>query len=240
MPDIELKGGQSTTDPRLDRVPLFDEQSRSYPIMAAPVVRRATRPRSYTWSLGTTLDQGMEGACVGFGWAHELIARPAVSTGITNAYARERLYWEIQKRDPWPGGAYPGASPFYEGTAVLTGAQYVKSLGAMEEYRWAFSLQELIMAVGYAGPAVLGLNWYDGMFEPDHKGFIHPTGHLAGGHCILARSVSVRYGRFILHNSWGAGWGMNGTCYITFDELDQLLHERGEACIPVRRYPVAT
>jgi hypothetical protein len=232
---IELKGGAVTADPRLDRVVLFDEASRDYPIMEAPVVRRAKAPRSYTWSLGTTLDQGSEGACVGFGWAHELLARPAVVSGIDNRAARERLYWEIQRRDPWPGGAYPGASPFYEGTAVLTGAQYAHGLGAMAEYRWSFSLAELVMAIGYAGPAVLGLNWYEGMFEPDERGYIRPTGSLAGGHCIVARGVSLKYGYVLLHNSWGASWGKNGTCLISFNDLDRLLHEQGEACIPVRR-----
>lgn len=236
---IELKGGHTTTDRRLDRLPFFDEASRNFPIMAAPVVRRASAPRSYTWSLGVTLDQGPDGACVGFGWGQELLARPGLVTGIDNRYAKERLYWEIQKRDPWEGGAYPGALPFYEGTAVLTGAQYVKSLGFMDEYRWAFSLDELIMAVGYAGPAVLGLNWYEGMFHPDAKGFIRPTGTWAGGHCILCRGVSVSKRYFLLHNSWGASWGKSGTCCISFDDMATLLAQTGEACIPVGRHAMA-
>ena len=230
---IQLRGGAQTQDRRLDRVPLFDEKSREYPISAR--IRRTWPQRSYTWGCGLNLDQGAEGACVGFGWAHELAARPAAATGVTNTFAREGLYWPIQRLDPWEGGSYPGANPFYEGTAVLTGAQYVKSLGAMDEYRWSFSLQELISAIGYAGPAVLGLNWYEGMFEPDAKGYIHPTGELLGGHCILCRGVSLPNRRFLLHNSWGAGWGMKGTCYLSFDEMDELLHQQGEACIPVRR-----
>lgn len=233
----ELKGGFTTGDRRLDRIPLFDHRSRQYPV--STIIRRATPQRSYTWSLGLTLDQGAEGACVGFGWAHELAARPAPATGITNTFARERLYWEIQKRDPWDGGAYPGAEPFYEGTAVLTGAQYIQSLGGMDEYRWAFSLQDLVGGIGYAGPAVLGLNWYEGMLEPDSSGYIHPTGELVGGHCILARGVNIRSRSVLLHNSWGAGWGSNGTCRITFLELERLLHEQGEACIPVRRHILA-
>lgn len=235
MPGTELKNGGWTTDRRLDRVPLFDEASRNYPIMEAPVVRRATAPRSYTWSLTSTLDQGAEGACVGFGWSHELMARPAEVAGITNSYARN-LYFEVQRRDPWPGGAYPGAEPFYEGTAVLTGAQYVYSLGAMDEYRWSFSIEDLVMAVGYAGPAVLGINWYEGMFWPNRSGVIRPTGEWVGGHCILCRGVSVSKRTFLLHNSWGPGWGKSGTCLISFDDLGMLLAQSGEACIPIGRH----
>jgi hypothetical protein len=233
---IQLKGGHQTQDPRLDRVPQFDEQSRRYPVSS--IIRRAAVPRSYTWRLTTTLDQGQEGACVGFGWAHEMLARPAEGTGITDVYARVRLYWEAQKIDPWEGGSYPGARPFYEGTSVLAGAKVVKAAGGMDEYRWAFGLDDLVGALGYAGPAVLGLNWYEGMFEPV-DGYIRPTGELAGGHCILCRGVSVTRRRFLLHNSWGPGWGLNGTCWITFDDMATLLAEDGEACIPVRRHRIA-
>lgn len=237
MPSVQLRNGFWAGDARLDRLPLFDVRSLEWPI--SEVARSAWPQRSYTWALDLTLDQGSEGACVGFGWAHELRARPAVATGVTNVFAREKLYWEIQKRDPWEGGAYPGAVPFYEGTAVLTGAQYLTSLGAMDEYRWAFSVDDLIQGVGYTGPAVLGLPWYEGMFTPDNKGFVRPTGSIAGGHCILCRGVSVRYKRFLLHNSWGADWGRNGTCFVSFEDMDRLLHEQGEACIPVRRHTLA-
>ncbi len=105
----------------------------------------------------------------------------------------------------------------------------------MPEYRWAFGLDDLILAVGYAGPAVLGLNWYEGMLQTDTRGYIKPTGKLAGGHAIVCHGVSVKDHYFKLHNSWGKDWGQNGECRITFVDMDKLLREQGEACVPVVR-----
>ncbi len=210
----------------------FDDRSRNYPI------RMLVEPkplRSYTWSCGQWLNQGAEGSCVGHAWAHDLIARPAVVGNITQPFARNKIYWEAQKIDPWPGGAYPGASPFYEGTSVLAGAKVVLRMGAMKEYRWAFGLNDLLLAIGYAGPAVLGLNWYEGMMTTDASGFVRPTGSLVGGHAILANGVSITKRLVRLHNSWGKRWGQAGDAFITFSDLERLLHEEGEACIPVNR-----
>lgn len=226
-----LKNNVRTKDPRLDRVQQFDERSRGYPIRAT--IDPGADPRSYTWRCDTWIDQGTEGSCVGHACAHEIIARPKV-LAADHALARH-IYHEAQKIDPWPGGSYPGADPQYEGTSVLAGVKMLKSMGYVEEYRWAFGLEDLVLAVGYRGPAILGLNWYEGMFEPWSCGHLHASGYLAGGHAILCKGVSVTKRTFTLHNSWGKAWGDGGDALITWDEMDRLLHEQGEAVIPLRR-----
>ncbi len=226
---MKLKDKSEVSDIRLDRLPSFDERSRNFPVTALFEERR---PRSYTWACNTTLDQGREGACVGYGIAHELLASPAPASPsiVYDKYAREVIYWGGQKRDQWPGGSYPGAFPKYEGTSVLAGVQVVQELGWIEGYAWSFSLQELILGVGYKGPAVLGIVWYDSMYKPDEKGFIWPSrGDKVGGHCILCRGVNVTQRLFKLRNSWGRAWGRDGDCYITFDEMESLLDDQGEA-----------
>jgi hypothetical protein len=234
-----LRNGQRTSSPLLDRIVYFDERSRSFPVTATIVEKK---PRGYTWRIDQeVLDQGEEGSCVGHGVAHELAARPAVVEGITHEFARE-LYWEAQKIDPWEGGAYLGAVPFYEGTSVLAGMKIAKNLGHYSEYRWAFGLDDLIMAVGYKGPAVLGVNWYESMFRVDQGGYIHPAGMLLGGHCILCVGVSVTRREFLLANSWGPGWSAvvwgssvyEGYCKVTFESMARLLEEDGEAVVPTR------
>jgi len=167
--------------------------------------------------------------------AHELLARPSVVEGLDAQFAREKVYWEAQKIDPWGGGSYPGASPVYEGTSVLAGMKILQKLGYIDEYRWAFGLEDLIMAVGYKGPAVIGMPWYEGMFSPMPCGHIHVFGQPMGGHAILVKGVSITRKTFTLHNSWGPAWGNDGDAFITWDEMDRLLHERGEAVIPVKR-----
>lgn len=207
----------------MNRIPEFDPRSRSFPIR--PMVE--DRPlRSYTWNGAEHLDQGQEGACVGHAWAHEVGARPKVHT-ISSALAFG-IYHRAQELDEWDGEDY-------QGTSVLAGAKATLENGYIKEYRWAFGLRDTLLSIGYKGPVVLGVNWYEGMFRPDENGFLHPTGMLAGGHAIMAKGISVKGEYVLLHNSWGSGWGLNGDAKLNFADLERLLYERGEACVPVVR-----
>jgi len=221
---MELKGGAVTLDPRLDRVQQFDRRSRNFPVTATI---DAKRPRSYTWRGGPVTDQGREGACVGHGWTGELTARPVpVSIQHPDDYAYS-LYKRAQQIDEWPG-------ELYSGTSVLAGAKDLQARGLVTSYGWAFGLADLILGVGYRGPAVLGISWYESMYHAD-GGTVTVSGAQVGGHCILARGVSVRRRTFLLRNSWGSGWGRGGDALISFDDLERLLHEGGEACVPTMR-----
>src|SRR5688572_5030153 len=170
MTQVTLRDSSTVSDSRLARLRQFDERSKQYPVRE--LVKKRL-PRSYTWPCSHHLDQGKEGACVGFSIAHELIAKPVAVRGITPKFALETIYWEAQRHDPWDGGAYPGAKPQYEGTSVLEGIKVVHEMGYIKEYRWAFGLDDLVMAVGHCGPAVLGINWYDGMFDTHACGYLH-------------------------------------------------------------------
>lgn len=228
-----LRNGQKVSDRRLARIQQFDERSRQFRIVTTA---SSSTPRSYTWSCPTHLDQGQLGSCTGNGWTHELMAKPSSVKGLDEKFAVEKIYYEAQKIDEFPGGSYPGAVPYSEGSSVLAAAKIVHKLGYVKEYRWAFGLQDLILAVGHLGPAVLGIDWYDGMFDPDANGFIHVTGQVAGGHCLIAKGVNITGKYFLLHNSWGNAWGpLKGDAKISFDDMDKLLRSGGEACIPTVR-----
>lgn len=219
-----MRDGSTVEDTRLGRLVQFDERSRGFPVAATVTGKK---PRSYTWRCSTFLDQGREGACVGFTMAHELAARPVPVAGVTAAQA-QAIYREAQKIDPWPGENY-------EGTSTLAGIKILQRQGHITEYRWAFSLEELVLAVGYRGPCAIGVNWYQGMFSPDQLGFLRPVGRLAGGHCTLVYSVNVREEFVRIHNSWGQDWGDGGTAKIRFADLARLLGEDGEAVFPTAR-----
>jgi hypothetical protein len=68
-------------------------------------------------------DQGSEGACVGFS-----VSR-LMSQFNRRRYDARWLYHEAQRIDPWEGGAYPGAVPFYEGSAVRSGFDVLRLQG---------------------------------------------------------------------------------------------------------------
>lgn len=208
----------------LDRLVRFDEKSRNFPVTA---VIKQTKPRSYTWRCSSWLDQGREGACTGFAVSHEAAARPVEVKNIDNALAY-KVYKRAQQLDIWPGENYSGSS-------VLAAMKAGKELGWYDEYRWAFGVDDLALAVSRKGPAVLGVNWYEGMFQTSRSGYISVSGRKAGGHAILCHGFNVKGGYFKLHNSWGKSWGINGECKITYEDMDRLLREQGEACIPVKR-----
>lgn len=204
----------------------FDERSRGFPI------RELLEPkplRSYTWGCPVRLDQGKDGACVGFAWTHELASRPKTHSLVTAALARD-VYRDAQFRDPWP------ETPPEEGTSILAGAKASVARHFIGEYRWCFSVRDLALAVGYSGPVVLGLNWQAGMMDTDASGYVHASGGAVGGHAILCNGYSVTYKRFKLVNSWGPTWGQNGTCFVSEADMTTLLADEGEACVPVDRH----
>lgn len=231
---IRLKDGSTTEDKRLDRIKEFDEASRAYPVRRLLAPNQLQKPRSYTWTCDVNLDQGREGACVGFSISGELAARPYRVRGMTDEFALQ-LYYQTQRNDPWPGGDYPGAVPKYSGTSVLSGIKTAQDMGYYTSYSWAFSEEELMLAISWKGPAVLGVAWYDTMYEPNDKGYIGVSGSIAGGHAILCNGFSVTDQAYRLHNSWGKSYGIGGDCFITREEMKKLLAADGEVCIPEGR-----
>lgn len=224
-----LRGGAETLDPRLDRLIQFDEESRNYPIRELLGPREQSELRSKTWGSTARLDQGEEGACVGFAWSHDLEAEPDVVPNVDTALAH-RIYKRAQTIDEWPGEEYSG-------TSVLAGAKAVQELGHLSEYRWAFGVEDVLATIAWHGPVVLGVKWYYQMYYPDGQGYIALQGQVVGGHAILAVGYDHENREVWLQNSWGADWGQNGLCRLTVEHLDALLQDDGEACVPVVRTP---
>jgi len=233
------RGMSDNTDRVLDWRPVYDKRSRSYPIRSMlPEIQEKT----FTlWKTGEILDQGSEGACVGFGWTAEALAGPVQvnlsriegsAPKLPNNFARY-VYREAQKIDEWPGESY-------DGTSVLAGAKVLARLGILHEYRWAFSVNDIIGTVMSHGPVVLGINWYQGMYSaPDGKLEIY--GNHVGGHCIIVVGYNPNSEKFnnketvILQNSWGETWGVSGLAEMKVEDLARLVREGGEACVPVIR-----
>lgn len=208
-------------DSRLGRIAEFDNKSLEYPMRALVT---GLYPRSKIWNIRQRLNQGQLPRCVGYSIAMEIGMQPYYHN-VTD-YLADILYLEGQKIDYWPGEGY-------DGTSVLAGMITAKKLGFFHEFRWALPpnpLEDMILTVGNKGPVVCGTNWYQGMFTPDASGFVHPTGAIVGGHAYVISQVNIGQGYFYSPNSWGdAGFK------ITFADMDKLIHENGEVCIPVRR-----
>lgn len=244
MTILEVAKALPSEDPRLDWVSMHDQKSLNFPVRAVMAAEVEKTPKQWT-PPKTVLDQGREGACVGFGWTAELIGSPFpdpyVSEDNANLYARG-LYKRAQQIDEWPGEAY-------DGTSVLAGAKVAQERGLIEEYRWAFSVEDLRDAVITTGPAVIGVPWYEGMYETRDSGLVEVSGPVVGGHCIYiygyhpamrirGEDWNARYEVFRWRNSWGTAYGNNGSGLIRLEDLRDLLATWGEACIPITRKKV--
>jgi hypothetical protein len=239
--------------PILDRIPSRPDPIRQTRFAMASLVA-GLQPRSYTWRVLFTLDQGSEGACVAHGIVHEAIAKPvpvdfaqhqlpdwaerAIKTApqfpayaqapyVAQAFAFDLYDW-CRRNDEWAGENY-------DGTSAAAGAKGAVEAGIWGEYRWAQSADEFAVWVSRNGPGCAAIDWWTGMMQPDSDGYLRLTGQVEGGHQILVNGYSVRRDAFRVHNSWGSDWGQNGEAWIAADAMSYLRHSNGELVGPVRR-----
>lgn len=224
-----------------DRIPRFDDRSRAFGITQ---VAETPRYESRIWLPPSfpRIDQDEEGACVGHAVVNEAGSSPVrvdfskVTKNVPPKTPQELAFWayyEAQMIDQWPGEDY-------DGTSVLAGIKVMQRLGVVKEYRWGFSEEELRLGLQTTGPAVLGINWYSGMYTAP-RGYLQVSGRIVGGHAIVDLGYKAQGkvfdddGAHLFLNSWGPGWGQNGLAWIRAREVARLLREDGEACIPYRR-----
>lgn len=227
----------------LGRLLVEDERDAQYP-MAAQLRGRSDRTFRF-WNANRWWgDQGGTSQCVVYSWAH-LAERPANRTTPWQSVGGHQLvngqwlfhgqrpvidldlaYNWAQRNDYWDGEAY-------DGTSVRAGAKYMLGQGLISGYTWTHSVSELAQAVLQRGPVVVGTDWTMDMFVGDSQGYITPTGESAGGHAYLLDGVNMTHRFFRIKNSWGRAWNQQGFARIRFDDMQTLLDNYGEACLPV-------
>lgn len=215
----------------LGRWPAEDERDADYPLSAVTAAVRPSREEReyrYWWNNAWWGNQGRHPHCVSYAWLHAIEDGPVTWPDRTpDADPTEdpaNVYHRAQEIDEWSGAAY-------DGTSVRAGAKVLAERGLITEYRWAWDLDDLVAALLYVGPVVLGTWWTTGMFYPDDDGFVEPTGALAGGHAYVATGANTRERKIRFKNSWGRGWGQRGRFWMRFGAVSELLAASGEACV---------
>lgn len=211
----------------LGRKAAVDLRDLAHPMKAA-LPQRVSQSTKY-WQGGMVLDQGNLPQCVAYAWTGFLLAAPIMDKAVKlGGDYEQKLYTRAQQLDEWPGEGY-------DGTSVRAGAKALQEQGRLKEYVWAKHADEVRRFVLDRGPVILGIDWYEEMFYPTSKGFITIGGQIAGGHAIEIIGYSDALDAFRLIQSWGPSWGQKGRCWLSFDDLDKLITDGGEACSAVEQ-----
>jgi hypothetical protein len=186
--------------------------------------KKITRTHRVWYDNGWWGDQGPYPHCVGYAWAHYIEDSPMTHPKAGSHVDPTLLYQAAQLIDEWPGEDY-------DGTSVRAGAKVLQRMGLIGEYLWAWSADAIARTVLEQGPVIMGTDWHEGMFRPDLKGRITPTGSVVGGHAYIINGYNAKTKLFRIKNSWSQQWAKKGRAYIHFNDLQLLLQNGGEACM---------
>jgi hypothetical protein len=211
----------------------FDELDYDLAPFAAEAAAEGVTKGEQIWENPVRLDQGAEGACVGFGWTGFLNAAPTTHT-FEDEYAFG-LYHTVTENDEYPGDWRTGQS----GTSVRSGAKEVQRRGFIESYAFTYDVEEMALWLLNKGPLVIGVRWLTGMDgpSPDNGYYALVRGPQRGRHCVVVDQVHWGLGDrnwFGFANSWGTRYGDQGRAYFSEKGLRILMSDpNAVACTTV-------
>jgi len=203
-----------------------DPQDANFPLGAVIGAVDDPRSKEKVWQLPSHLiNQGSTNSCVGHACAHFILAAPIMSH-YTDPIA---LWRRAQQIDEFPGNEGTNT-----GTSVRAGFKVLREQNLItSDYRWADDADETLRFILTRGPVVVGSKWYPGMSQPVN-GVMRLTGDPGtSGHAYLLFGFSPDQDAFLMANSWGGGWGIDGCAFLRYDALDQLMQRGGVVCSAV-------
>lgn len=156
---------------------------------------------------------------------------PLAGKWVYNETTAIAMYSQATHLDP-SQGIYPPQDPGTNAVDVCNAA--IKD-GYIKAFHTAVGLNDTLTTL-MQFPIMIGANWYDSFDNPDSKGLISisPDASVRGGHeWELSGIVDPVTKICKAWNSWGEDWGDAGAMYLSFETLERLLAEQGDATIPV-------
>jgi len=220
---ITLRDNSQTTSHRLDLIPSRDNRCLSFPISD---ILPSQEPISKVWYTPQCLNQGSTGGCAGFATTGIIRAEPGIQDPLEYDadFAIKNLYWPAQMNDQFYGGEYPGGDGS-QGTTLVAVLKEARNQGLITGWKNAFSIEQMVLGIGYHGPALMGTEWRDGMEHPNRDGLVHYKGRRLGGHAYVAYAVNLPRGKVLFQNSWGNHWGNNGRFWMSLVDAGKMIED---------------
>jgi hypothetical protein len=226
---------------KLDYVPDLDDRNNDYLVRRLMAETGAPKPdwnRSVWWTGGPVLDQGSEGACVGFAATAEYAASPVrghVGTPQRGNELALGVYNRAKEIDEWEGKDY-------DGTSTRAGLLVMRERKWIESFWWAKTMDEFLGALQAFGPLVIGCRWSEAQYETQGSDAeVVVDDDWVGWHALLVNGYSPVYGnkrkrKLRWRNSWDLSYGKNGNGYIDPELLEHIVFgQGGEAGVVVGR-----
>src|SRR5258707_7945322 len=192
---------------RVGRHLWHDPRSRQYPY--EPPSRLTTLASVMHERHAPILDQGETSSCTGNAMDGDLATSPVWEALPPPALVLDeaealRLYSAAEVIDG--DGPYP---PNDNGSYGLSVAKAAKNAGLISGYTHCFSPASMLAAL-QAGPAIVGMNWYQGFDQPGAGGLVRISGAGRRRHAGPARRRGLAAGLIEVDNSLGTGPGDRG------------------------------
>jgi pimeloyl-ACP methyl ester carboxylesterase len=209
-----------------------DYRDRWYKPTLAPLKPTLAPP-----SEAHVLDQGMEGACTGFGLAAvvNLLHQRQEERGVQ---VSPRMLYEMARRhDEWPGKNYEGSScrgaikgwyqmgvcseklwPYdsKDGDLTIERAKDARAHTIGAYYRIRKNIVDMHAALNEVGAVYASADVHSGWTSPKKGRIPYPPKKKEGGHAFAI--VGYNGDGFFVQNSWGPDWGMHGIALWTYED----------------------
>jgi hypothetical protein len=218
---------------KLDALPdVPDYRDRWYQPTLAPLQHALAPPTD-----AHILDQGLEGACTGFGLA-AVVNLLHQRQGRHVRVSPRMLYEMARRHDEWRGEGYEGSScrgaikgwyhmgvcsedlwPYdakKAGDLTIARAKDARAHTIGAYYRIRKNIVDMHAALNEAGAVYASANVHAGWMSPTRDGRIPHRKQNEGGHAFAI--VGYNADGFVVQNSWGADWGKRGLAVWSYED----------------------
>lgn len=180
------------------------------------------RFKSRLYKIAEISDQGASSTCVGH--STSMIAR--MHPKPRKVPDQQSLYFRSRELDHIPNDV--------EGSSIRGGLKVLVEQKVIKEYLWLADVESVTEFIRDTGPVLAGTPWSPLMNTVNADGYVKARAlEGASGHAYVLGGVDRERG-FLVVNSWGKSWGVDGRAWLTFDDVKNLIAAGGVFAGPIK------